>query len=72
MQCKLSCLPSRQLHNRANLYLFFHLVLRNVIKKDLINAHKELDKKIYKYLGKKIDNKNELLEYLMELNRKNV
>ena len=43
----------------------------NTMPKNLLDAHNELDKKIYKYLGKKIDNRNEILEYLMELNKTN-
>lgn len=61
-----------EIRNATNEKTLANLYDQNTMPKDLINAHKELDKKIYKYLGKKIDNKNELLEYLMELNRKNV
>ena len=44
----------------------------NTMPKNLLDAHHELDKKMYKYLGKKFDNRNEVLEYLMELNKNNV
>ena len=40
--------------------------------KDLLATHYELDKKMYKYLGKKIDNENDVLECLMMLNKNNV
>ena len=44
----------------------------NTMPKNLLDAHHELDKKMYKYLGKKFDNRNEVLEYLMELYKNNV
>ncbi len=44
----------------------------NTMPKDLLAAHYELDKKMYKYLGKKIDNENDVLECLMMLNKNNV
>ena len=41
----------------------------NSMPKNLLEAHSDLDKKIYKFFDKKMNNKEEVLEYLMSLHR---
>ena len=60
-----------KIRDRLNDKSLANLYDPNTMPKDLLNAHNELDEKIFIYLDKKIKSNNDLLRHLMMLNKNN-